>query len=127
MTTLRPATADDLRAIAGKDPDPAWCAQWFGFTAEADGKIAGIGITSRDMYGRCWVWVEVLEPLSALFLHRIVRTSMVELRKAGIGALHAYCSASIPTAEGWLTRLGFRPDPSLPCHPDGRPVWKCDL
>jgi len=112
--TLRLATAADFRGYAGRDPDPDWCAQWYGFVAERGGAAVGLGVISRDGQGRVWVWCDVREPLAAPFLHRA----------AGVTVLHAYCSDAIPSARRWLTRLGFRPDPTMPPLA-GRAVWTC--
>jgi hypothetical protein len=124
---LRPANPDDFRAYSGRDPDPRWCVDWWGEVVEQDGQLIGIGIISRDEYGRLWAWVDTRGPISAFLIHRAVSGWIAGLKTHGALAVHAYCSDRIAGAERWLRRLGFAPDLSLPPADDGRPVWKCDF
>src|SRR6185437_6531379 len=111
---LRTASPDDFRAYSGRDPDPRWCVEWWGEVVEHEGELIGIGVISRDEYGRLWAWVDVRGPISGFLIHRAVTAWVTGLRKNGAPALYAYCSDRIAGAERWLRRLGFAPDPSLP-------------
>lgn len=124
--TLRLATPEDLRTEMGCELDRYLCDQWYGFAAERDGAVVGLGIVSRDQHGRLWVWVNMRERLSAFMLHRAVREHFDGLRDAGVERVYAFCSQSIVGSEKWLRRLGFVAAPELTTDPQ-HPVWICSL
>ena len=123
---LRRAAAADFRAYAGRDPDPDYAEDWFGYVVEGAGGPVGIGVLSLDRYGRFWAWTDAKEPLPAALVHRAALRMLAALREAGAREVHCYRDDALPTSEGWLKRLGFRPAPEI-LTPRDKPVWVCDL
>jgi hypothetical protein len=121
-TRLRPATADDVRAI-GELP-PAWFVDgWVegDVLVDGDGRILGYGIVTQDTLGRFWGWVR-RGPASAVTMHRGALRLIAAVRSSGAEMLCVYCNQDIAGAAEWLARLGFVQSDGE--TPQGR-VWVC--
>lgn len=127
MITLRPATAEDVLAYHGALPDPQWHLQYYGLVVEEDGEMIAVGLVSLDPCGRFWVWTHCKKPLPATLVHRRTKLMLRCLKEAEINAVHCYADETVPGAERWLHRLGFRPAETDIPGPKQKQVFRCDL
>lgn len=123
MISVRLATADDIRAFAGREI-PDWCVEWVAYVAEREGRPVALGTVLWDKWGRTWGAFDKTERVSPFLMHRLAKETIKQLKGIGIDTLYAECDP-IPAAAEWLRRLGFRRAPIVP--PDPREVWVCDL
>lgn len=126
MISIRRATADDARAIAGGTLPADWCiGAPVGWAAERDGEVIALGAVTWDRYGRAWGWFSGSGAVPAITMHRKAREMLAMLREAGEPTLYAICNTAIPGADTWLRRLGFVEAPDM--HSEAGPVWQCNL
>lgn len=108
MTSVRLASADDVRAFAGRDT-PEWVVEMVAYAAEQDGQLIALGTVFWDAAGRVWVAFDKRGDISAFTMHRLALRTLKHLRDIGTDVIHAECDECIPGADKWLRRLGFRP------------------
>lgn len=109
---IRPATAEDLVAVAGDGPRPTLKA----LAVEADGTLMGLlGFTLTD--GRYYAFCDITSAEASPFKLRLARAVLRlfnEMRGAGVTRIYADADPDEPRAPAWLAHLGFTPDPWRP-------------
>ena len=105
--TLRPSVASDFLALI--DRSPAYRCQCL--TAEADGKILGLGGFMFPPGGDVWCSAFITDEgrKYPVALHRVGLAVMALGRRRGFAKVYATAQPDNPAAERWLERLGFRP------------------
>jgi RimJ/RimL family protein N-acetyltransferase len=103
--TLRPSVASDFVALI--DRAPAYRCQCL--TAEADGKVIGVGGFLFPPGGDVWASVFMLEEAKRyrVAIHRAGLMAMALAKKRGFQRIYATAQPDNPAAERWLERLGF--------------------
>lgn len=99
---LRPATADDWRAMLGMEAP----AHWIGLACEEGDRLLGIGGAYEGQDGRWWASIAVREkrPLSLMKAAR----EILETADSARVPLHAIPDSRIEGAEKFLVRIGFK-------------------
>lgn len=112
MVVIRPATTDDLLAVAKDGPCPTVKA----LAVERDGDLIGLlGFTLKD--GRYWAFCDITSEEAKPFklrLARAVNRLFDDMRALGVTRIYSAADPDEPRAPLWLTHLGFRPDPWRP-------------
>jgi hypothetical protein len=113
---IRPSTAEDFVAFKGRLP-PYRCRS---FTGTVGGKIMGIGGIAYLPDGTALAFLE-LEPGAhryAVTLHKAAKRVIEEAQSRGIPCMIAEADPKEPTAQRWLSKLGFKPQ-----QIDNETVW----
>jgi N-acetylglutamate synthase-like GNAT family acetyltransferase len=105
---VRVATREDIDAFSDLKNKPTIRA----YVGEVDGEIVAIGGLAFAK-GRWFGFCDLREPARKhkMTIARMGKRIMDEAREMGIRFVYANVDPSEPTAERWLTRLGFEPDP----------------
>lgn len=117
MIVFRDATREDLNSFQTNWPTTE------GLAADLDGKLIGIGGFAHYQ-GRVWAFLN-LTPEARPFkvtLHRAALDLMKRARARGFFNVYAQTDGSEPTADRWLKRLGFAPQP--PAYGKGLYRWQ---
>lgn len=103
---IRPSIASDFTALIGGPP----ACRCQCLTAEADGKVIGIGGFTFPPGGDVWASVFMIDEARKyrLAIHRAGLTAMALARKRGFRKVYATAQPDNPAAERWLERLGFK-------------------
>lgn len=116
MLTIRVATDDDFRTFYEREPPEVWHAM----CGDRDGIIAGI---AGVVYGEDGVAIGFLDATErpSFALHRAAKRFLAVMKAVGEKAIYTSCEDSIPRAEEWLIRLGFK---LLPGEIEGQRIWR---
>lgn len=116
MLTIRLATEADFRSFYDRDPPEIWHAM----CGDRDGKIVGIAGVVYDDDGIAIGFLDTHERPS-FALHRAAKRFLAVMKAVGEKAIYTSCEDSVPRAEEWLIRLGFK---LLPDVVDGQRLWR---
>lgn len=111
--TIRNATREEFRAIAGREAPAAW----FGMVEEGADGIRAMG--SIEWHANAadpgavlaWATFDRLGRVSGLRAHRQIRRVLAQLRELDEPAIYCVCSGDAKAVR-WLGRLGFARDPA---------------
>jgi hypothetical protein len=109
---IRPATPDDLKAVARDGLCPTVKA----LAVETEAGLLGLlGFTLKD--GRYWAFCDITSAEASPFKLRLARAVLRlfdEMRDAGVTRIYTEADPEEPRAPLWLSHLGFVPDPWRP-------------
>lgn len=102
---LRLATDADWWRWCGRKA-PGW---WIGITAEDAHMLLGLGGVYLGVDDRFWAFFHKARGVSGkILMQRAARTLFDALRESGLREVSALPDLTIPGAELWLSRLGFK-------------------
>ena len=116
MLTIRVATESDFRSFYDRDPPELWHAM----CGDRDGTIVGMAGVVYGLDGVAMGFLDATERPS-FALHRTAKKFLAVMKAVGETAIYTSCEDSIPRAEEWLIRLGFK---LLPDTVEGQRIWR---
>jgi hypothetical protein len=119
MLNVRDIQAPDIARVARY----ALPRHFWGFAADWDGELVGVGFVFFDAKGDAWATTH-FDPVMRrhkVTIHRIAKM-LVRCVTEACGVLYTMQSSDEPTSGAWLTRLGFQPTDQVAL---GERVWAC--